>query len=585
MNLEPGPKPAGILLLSRLTTMILSLWLAHSEVQADKRENQLLQQMLFDDQGVFRVDIFVKPDDWKALKEASRTLDGLGEEARRVEPVEIFEYIPGDVSINGVFFENVGIRKKGYWGSLDAHRPSLKIKFNKYNKGDSLAGLRRLTLNNNKQDPSQLNQYLSYRLFREAGLPAPRCGFARVYVNGEDLGIYSHVESMDRNFVDHHFGDDKGTLYEGAFSDFFAGWAGNFETKFAIKGNEKRDIERLSAALMTNDAHLLEVLDKAVDLDQFLSFWSLEVLLGHWDGYACKGNNFFIFRPEGDSRFVFIPWGADSLGPDQNPLWKVEPPASVRAGSALTHRLYHHPEGRCLYRNRMRQLLTQIWHEDRLIKDLQKRREMLRPHLNISLAEHDRAFDELVAFIKSRRPKIMPELNGEPPVWPWPAREPSVLKVTGRIEVGFDVVYQLETPNSDGPLFEHPHGDSNAVFKFEKNGKQIEFSRASAWGYPDRKGRHHLVFLGNLSDANGDCYTIRIPLPEEVSAYSALGDNFKVFGGLVKTNLKGEQIQRMGMLEGRLSFDGLNTAPGGRVTGSGTFESRAFIQKEVTWNH
>ena len=36
--------------------------------------------------------------------------------------------------------------------------------------------------NNNKQDTSQLSQYLAYRLFRKAGIHAPRSNFARVTV-------------------------------------------------------------------------------------------------------------------------------------------------------------------------------------------------------------------------------------------------------------------------------------------------------------------------------------------------------------------------------------------------------------------
>ena len=34
--------------------------------------------------------------------------------------------------------------------------------------------LKRLTLNNNKQDVGLVSQHLTYALFRKAGLPAPR---------------------------------------------------------------------------------------------------------------------------------------------------------------------------------------------------------------------------------------------------------------------------------------------------------------------------------------------------------------------------------------------------------------------------
>ena len=81
-----------------------------------------------------------------------------------------------------------------------------------------LSGLRRMTLNNARQDPSYINQCLGYQLFAAAGVPAPRCSFATVTVNGEQLGIYAHegqkYEPMDAaerksvNCGDVHFHGD-----------------------------------------------------------------------------------------------------------------------------------------------------------------------------------------------------------------------------------------------------------------------------------------------------------------------------------------------------------------------------------------
>ena len=53
---------------------------------------------------------------------------------------------------------------------------------------------------NNKQDPSIVSQFLTYRLFNQVGVQAPRVGFARVTVNGTYLGVYSNVESVEKPF-------------------------------------------------------------------------------------------------------------------------------------------------------------------------------------------------------------------------------------------------------------------------------------------------------------------------------------------------------------------------------------------------
>ena len=42
-------------------------------------------------------------------------------------------------------------------------------------------------------------------MFEKAGLPAPRCNFARVSMNGEDLGIYVHVEPVKKAFLRDNF--------------------------------------------------------------------------------------------------------------------------------------------------------------------------------------------------------------------------------------------------------------------------------------------------------------------------------------------------------------------------------------------
>ena len=84
--------------------------------------------------------------------------------------------------VDGVALSDVGLRKKGFLGSLDDNKPSLKISLDEYIEQD-LLGTHDITLNNAKQDPSYLNQCLGYATFAAAGVPASRCNFAHVTVN------------------------------------------------------------------------------------------------------------------------------------------------------------------------------------------------------------------------------------------------------------------------------------------------------------------------------------------------------------------------------------------------------------------
>ena len=123
--------------------------------------------------------------------------------------------------MDGQRYGAVGVRKRGFIGSVSFRKPSLKLDFDKYVDDQALGGvLRRINLNNSVQDPTLLNTCLAYYVFAAAGLPAPRCNYARVAVNGRELGLYVHVEDIERSLLKRSFADSGGNLYEGTFSDF-----------------------------------------------------------------------------------------------------------------------------------------------------------------------------------------------------------------------------------------------------------------------------------------------------------------------------------------------------------------------------
>ncbi|MDP6947320.1 MAG: CotH kinase family protein, partial [Myxococcota bacterium] len=146
---------------------------------------------LFDADCVLDVHLELQAADWHALRLQTRPLvDVLQGDCLDGPPDEVFTWFEADVTVSGEQVQRVGVRKKGFLGSLSVDKPSLKIRFDKYVEGQELGTLTRLTLNNMVQDPSLVSACLGYSVMAQAGLPAPRCSFARVYVNGDDLGLY-----------------------------------------------------------------------------------------------------------------------------------------------------------------------------------------------------------------------------------------------------------------------------------------------------------------------------------------------------------------------------------------------------------
>lgn len=375
---------------------------------------------IFPRDEVLQIDITIDPADWDEIRKQSRSFAEVLGPARQFETVESpFTYVPADVSFNGVRFQNVGLRKKGFLGSLDERRPSLKVKIDKYEKGRSIDGRRNLTLNNNKQDTTLMSQFIGYELFRNSGVPAPRAALANVTVNGENLGVYSHIASVRDPFLVDAFGNEDGTLYEGTVVDFFDDWAGGFERK---SGPGKAGLARINALIkaldIEDDASAQEAIWKVVDQDAFYTFWAMEGLLSFWDGYSGNRNNFFVYDNPETGKLHFIPWGADAMFETYSKLG--EDPASprcVRTVGRLAYRLYQMPSARARYAETMRGLLQDVWNEDAILEEIDRVEGMARPYLcPIQRTSFDP--DRIRLFVKERRAMIEPEVFGtDMPIW------------------------------------------------------------------------------------------------------------------------------------------------------------------------
>ena len=205
--------------------------------------DQLTLDDIFSTDHVLDVQITVSKKDWDTIRFQSRNIMTALQPQRQFEPMDgPYTYVDAKVTIDGVEFPNVGLRKKGFIGSQSSTRPSLKIKLDHVDKKANIGGLDNLTFNNNQQDISHMSQFMSYAFFNAVGSPASRCALAKVTVNGTNLGIYSHVESVRKHLFKREFGSAKGTLYEGTVVDFFPDWEGSFENKF---GKDKKAREKI----------------------------------------------------------------------------------------------------------------------------------------------------------------------------------------------------------------------------------------------------------------------------------------------------------------------------------------------------
>jgi len=398
---------------------------------------------VYDTSHLMQVEIVIDPDDWDRLRNETRTLaDTLAAETCGEEPFESpFEWYAASVTVDGELFDRVEVRKKGFLGSMNEDKPSLKIDLGEFDDTATLHGVRRLTLNNAVSDPSLLRQCLAYAAFADAGVPASRCSMASVRVNGEDKGVFVNIEPIKEPFLLRHFGDDSGNLYEGTLSDFRDGWTGTFEEKTNEDVADSSDIDAVVQALAADDEDLLDAVDAVVDLDAFLTFWAMEVLTLHVDGYAWNTNNFYLYADPADGRFHFIPWGVDAAFYVSEP-GQGAPPETVYAFGGLAHRLYAHPEGRQRYLERLDALLAGSWDEQAHAARIDQLRETIQPALDASEAEVvDDAIGVLEVLLAERRGVVMREREGGAQDWELGEKQTFCMQSYGALSASFETTW------------------------------------------------------------------------------------------------------------------------------------------------
>jgi len=139
---------------------------------------------------------------------------------------------------------------------------------------------------------------------------------------------------------------------------------------------EQPDLKALAKAAQESDpAQRWKKLTPVLDLDRFVSFAAVEVLLWHRDGYSMDRNNYRIYHDPASDQMVFLPHGMDILFSKANgPIWPEWRGLIARA-------VLETPDGRQRYRERMGKLLSTVFVPGTLQTRIQELASRVRPNL------------------------------------------------------------------------------------------------------------------------------------------------------------------------------------------------------------
>lgn len=521
-------------------------------------------EAVYDPERLLVVEIDMLDADWDALRfEHHDFLEAQGTDCQDSPPPKPYSFYPATVTIDGEVVANVGVRKKGFLGSVTPIRPSLKVKFDEYDAAQRWSGLRRLTLNNNNQDDSQLNTCMTYHVFREAGSPAPRCNYARVIVNGQDLGIFSNVEAIKRPMLRRWFDDDSGNLYEGVVSDFRPGWTETFELKGDNPTPDRSDLSAIDPVLALPDDQVMAALDDVVDVDAYLTFWAAEVLVNHWDGYAGNTNNFFVYHDPTSDTFRFIPWGPDATFGLPNVFPPLDRPASVHAVPAIPRRIYNLADGQAAYRTRLQEVLDDAWDEATLLAEVDRIEALIGDHVWPD-ANFSGGVGRVRDFISGRRAAIEAELDGAAPAWDHDLRGDPCMRKVGDIVGTFDTTWEDPFPQA----FPIGVGSGTMTATYGQTERNLSNHGFNAGRGQLAGGEREALFVFAIDDDTSDAFAMYLGVEPELYTTGTIPvDMYTTFAITLEGPL-GPNMSLGGFVFGTMELTAAGDGPGEAVTGS-----------------
>ncbi|MEZ4220569.1 MAG: CotH kinase family protein [Polyangiaceae bacterium] len=252
-------------------------------------------------------------------------------------------------------------------------KPSLEIAFTDPN--ERFYDMRALPLSAMASDPSQMREALTLHLLARAKVPAPRQTYVKLCIDGDYRGLFSLIENVDKGFLQEHFdANDEGSLYRGreAPSDLGAadlslrlpaqgqspgsayageGAAEGAPGTYQLRSNtgpdnpasyqSYDDLARLvrivhaadipGGEVRFNTDAYRESVESIFDVRTFLRWAGVNSLLGGWDNYWARAENYFLYNSGRDGAetefmsapyFHFVPWnyvhafGTDASGVD-----------------------------------------------------------------------------------------------------------------------------------------------------------------------------------------------------------------------------------------------------------------------------
>ena len=373
----------------------------------------------FDTTNLWSAELSLSQEQWQEFLKGKRTRRQNSSLTGDAETGRSYLYAHADLIVGGRMIRDVGVRLKGSGTQAGngINRWPFRIDLSQFGGRARLDGARKISLNNNYYDSSYLRDALSYEFFRKFNVPASRTCFIKLHltVSGicqrKYLGLYTAVEAVESPFLMDHFHNVSGLLLKPDFgmSSFptaqdWPSLSGLLHPKSEGSAQQHQRVVDLFQLANWNDLALFEEgLPKLIDVDEYLRFLVVNVVLVNQDSYLGMGKNYYVYLDPRCEQLNWLPWDLDlSMAgyffcgtPEQRMDLSVDQPSSI--ADRLIRRVLGVPKFRERYHELMREFLRSNFQRDRVFARIDELadiiREAVKEENSTSSAEFDHSID------------------------------------------------------------------------------------------------------------------------------------------------------------------------------------------------
>jgi len=326
---------------------------------------------------------------------------------------------------------------------------------------------RTLQLNKHPNDYSRVRNKMAFEFFEDIpNFTSLKTRFCRLYVNGEDYGLFTHVENGDEYFLINRGWNKDDYLYKAQNFAFRVEVGMELDSKGNPVNKEAFEaiiepqtgedytklIEMLNAINQDmSDAEFEVVFNKYFNRNNYITWMAVNIVMANKDTVS---QNFFLYNPKYSDTFYITPWDYDGTARDTDKYAKWELGIGTWWGIPLHNKFLKIAKNR----EDLDAMVTKLRNEYITPEKVQAKLDRYKPLIEPLILERPDSeilsetnwrteFDSLVSRLDVNIQNYRDQIGSPMPFWQAHSYEDGVLKLMWDQSIDFEndeIVYDVQ---------------------------------------------------------------------------------------------------------------------------------------------